>query len=468
MADSTKEEGLGSPLFSNRDLFVLIWPLVVEQLLALMLGMADIIMVGSLGEASVSGVSLVDNIQVLLNSLFAALATGGAVVCSQYIGKRRLDLSSKTARQLLYTALALALLAAVAGLLGRRAILPLVFGKIEADVMSEAQTYFAVMMLALPSMAVYNACAALFRAQGNSKVSMYISTLVNALNICGNYIGIFVLRLGVFGAAVSTLVSRTVAAIILYVMLYRGKAGATAEGASGALAVNAITLRGILKVEIDAKIIKHILGIGIPNGIENSMFQVGKLVMLSLIATFGTSAIAANAAANTVAGFANLPGSAIGLAMLTVVGRCAGAGRLEEAKAFTWRLMRVTYASMAVFNIVILLLARPIVSLYGLMPETEELAWNMLLCHGIFSIFIWPLSFTLPSSLRALNDAKFTMIVSLLSMWLVRVGLSYVLAWTTGIGALCTWIAMIVDWVVRSIAFAVRFRREKWKARATL
>ena len=468
MADSTKEEVSASPLFSNRDLFVLIWPLVVEQLLALMLGMVDIIMVGSLGEASVSGVSLVDNIQILLNSLFAALATGGAVVCSQYIGKRRLDLSSKTARQLLYTALALSLLAAAIGLLGRRAILPLVFGKIEADVMSEAQTYFAVMMFALPSMAVYNACAALFRAQGNSKVSMYISALVNALNICGNYVGIFVLRLGVFGAAVSTLMSRTAAAIILYVRLYRAKSGAAAEGASGTVVAGAVSLRGILKIEIDAKIIKHILGIGIPNGIENSMFQIGKIVVLSLIATFGTSAIAANAAANTIAGFEVLPGMAIGLAMLTVVGRCAGAGRLEEAKAFTWKLMRATYASMSVLNVAILLFARPIVSLYGLMPETEGLAWNMLLCHGIFAIFIWPLSFTLPNSLRALNDAKFTMIVSMLSMWIIRVGLSYVLSWTTDIGALCSWIAMVADWVVRSIAFTVRFRREKWKARATL
>ena len=463
MAESAKEESSSSPLFSNRDLFILIWPLIVEQLLALTLGMADIIMVGSLGEAAVSGVSLVDNIQILLNSLFSALATGGAVVCSQYIGKKRHDLSSKTARQLIYTVLALALLIAAAGLLGRRAILPLVFGKIEADVMSNAQTYFVVMMFAMPAMAVYNACAALFRAQGNSKVSMYIAALVNVLNIGGNAIGIFVLRLGVLGAAAATLISRLVAAVVLFALLYRGK-----EGAGSAVSASAVSLRGILKVELDARIIKHILGIGVPNGIENSMFQIGKIVVLTLIATFGTSAIAANAAANTIAGFEVLPGTAIGLAMLTVVGRCAGAGRLEEAKAFTWKLMRVTYVSMALLNIVILLLAKQIVAFYGLQIQTQALAWDMLFCHGICSIFIWPLSFTLPCALRALNDAKFTMIVSMLSMWIIRVGLSYVLAWTTDVGPMCSWIAMIVDWVARTVAFTVRFRSEKWKARAMI
>lgn len=467
MADGTaKEDSFPSPLFTNRDLLALIWPLIIEQFLALTLGIADIIMVGSLGESAVSGVSLVDNIQILLNSLFSALSTGGAVVCSQYIGKGRLDLSSKTAKQLLYTVMALALAIAVAGLLGRRAILPFVFGEIEADVMEEAQTYFVVMMFAMPSMGIYNACAALFRAQGNSKVSMYISAMVNVLNICGNAIGIFVLRLGVFGAAVSTLMSRTVAAAVLFALLYRGEA---AKGASsGAIAASAASLRGILKIELDARIIKHILGIGIPNGIENSMFQIGKIVVLALIATFGTSAIAANAAANTIAGFETLPGTAIGLAMLTVVGRCAGAGRLEEAKSFAWKLMRAAYASMFAVNAAILLFAKQIISLYGLLPETRELAWQMLLWHGIWCIFIWPLSFTLPSALRALNDAKFTMAVSLLSMWLVRIGLSYVLAWTTGVGPLCSWIAMVADWVVRSIAFTVRFRHEKWKAKAVL
>ena len=463
------------PMFSNRDLLLLIWPLIAEQFLSLTVGMADIVMVGRLGEAAVSGVSLVDNIQILLNNLFSALSTGGAVVCAQYIGKNRPDLSSRAAKQLVYTVSVFSVTLAAAGLLFRNGLLPFVFGKIEADVMQEAQTYFLVMMFALPSIGMYNVCSALFRAQGNSRISMYIAALINVMNIGGNYLGIFVLNLGVLGAAVSTLCSRTVAAAVLFILLYRNKPvqGAEICHAGGSVPdgfrnTQAVSLRGILRIELDGRIIRHILGIGIPNGIENSMFQIGKIVVLSLIATFGTSAIAANAAANTIAGFEVLPGSAIGLAMLTVIGRCAGAGQLKEAERFTWKLMKITSICMLVLNAGILIFARPIISVYGLMPGTEELAWNMLFCHGFFSIFFWPPSFTLPNSLRALNDAKFTMVVSMLSMWFIRIGLSYVLAWTTDAGAMCSWIAMTVDWVFRGAAFFVRFKREKWMKKATI
>ena len=452
------------PLFSNGDLFSLIWPLIVERLLTITVGMFDIMMVSSLGEAAVSGVSLVDNIQLLIENLFAALSAGGVVVCSQYMGKGRPDLSSKAARQLIYTVVLLAAGLGALGLAGRGALLPLVFGKIEADVMSEAQTYFVVMMFALLPMGIYNVCAALFRAQGNSRISMYTAALINVLNVCGNYIGIFVLGLGVFGAAVATLFSRMAAATILYAMLYRGKPGAS----GGAAAASAVSIRGILKVQLDPRLIKSILGIGIPNGIENSMFQLGKIVVLSLIATFGTGAIAANAAANTMIAFNVLPGMSIGLAMLTVIGRCAGAGRLEEAKAFAWKLVRVTYACMLVVDTTLLIFGRRILSVYNLQSENAELAWRMLFCHGFSGIFIWPLAFTLPNALRALNDAKFTMIASMLSMWIVRVGFSYILAWTTRLGPLSVWIAMVADWVARAVVFTVRFRREKWKAKAML
>lgn len=468
------------PLFTNKSLMLLIWPLIAEQFLTLTVGMADIIMVGRLGEAAVSGVSIVDNIQILINNVFSALATGGAVVCAQYIGKKRPDLSSKTAKQLVYTVILSALAFSVLGLATRRQALPLIFGKIAPDVMKEAQTYFLVMMFALPSIGLYNACAALFRAQGNSRISMYIAGLINILNISGNYLCIFILNMGVLGAALSTLCSRTVAAAILFALLYKTEVRAAPSApellrdgpprSSETATPNApaISLRGIMKIEPDARLIKHILAIGIPNGIENGMFQIGKIVVITLIATFGTSAIAANAAANTIAGFEVLPGSAIGLAALTVVGQCAGAGRLKEAEVFTWKLMKITYVCMVLLNIVILVFARQIISVYNLMPQTEHLAWQMLFCHGVCAMFIWPLSFTLPNSLRALNDAKFTMTVSLLSMWFIRIGVSYLLAWTTGLGALSSWVAMVIDWAVRSTAFVIRFKHGKWKRKATI
>lgn len=443
-------------LFTNASLDRLIWPLVVEQLLSITLGMADVIMVATLGEAAVSGVSLVDNINILINNIFAALATGGAVVCAQYIGRRDEKMVSLTARQLMYAVTAAAAVLMCAGLVFRYPLLSFVFGDIDTEVMDSAQRYFFVTLFSLPGIALYNGCAALFRAQGNSKVSMFIALLVNILNIGGNALLVFGLGWHVEGVAVPTLAARTAAALVLLALLYRDK---PYRGAP------AIDIHGLCKFEFDLKIIRHILAIGIPNGLENSMFQIGKIVVLTLIASFGTTAIAANAAANTVASLETLPGAAIGLAMLTVVGQCLGAGRPEEAAYFARRLLVITYVSMIALNAPLLVFSEQIAAVFHLQPDTMQLARRMFCMHGLFSMLIWPLSFTLPNALRAAGEAKFTMIVSMLSMWTIRVGVSYLFAAYTGFSALGVWYAMILDWAVRSAVFSLRFKQGAWKRR---
>ncbi len=457
---------MSDKLFSSRSLRQLIWPLIVEQLLSILLGMADIVMVSSLGEAAVSGVSLVDSINVLLVEVFAALGTGGAVVAAQYIGRGEHGMASKTAKQLLYTIVTVAIVLMVVCLVFYRQFLSLVFGRIDDDVMYNARTYFLITILALPALAVYNACAALFRAQGNSRVSMLISLLVNILNIGGNAFLLYGMHRGVEGAAIPTLISRTVAAVVLLVLLYRAK---EYNGH------RAISIKGISHIEFDGKLISRILAIGVPNGLENSMFQIGKILVLSLIATYGTTAIAANAAGNTLASFEVLPGAAIGLAMLTVVGQCMGAGEQEQAVYYTKKLMFIAYVSMIALNIPLLALSYRIIKCYNLSPEATRLGWYMTLTHGLCAMVIWPLSFTLPNALRAAGDAPYTMIVSMISMWTVRIGMSYVfrgtdilgiqdmLDWPFSFGALGVWFAMILDWIVRSACFIYRFKRGKWK-----
>jgi Na+-driven multidrug efflux pump len=257
---------------------------------------------------------------------------------------------------------------------------------------------------------------------------------------------------GVGGVAFSTLLSRTIAAAILLVLLRGSKR-------------TVIDISGIGRVKLEGDLIRKILRIGVPNGLENSMFQLGKILVLSLVATFGTGAIAANAASNTVAAFEVLPGAAIGLALLTVVGQCMGAGRSDEAVYYTKRLMALAYASMLALNIPLLISSPLILRLYGLSDSTARLAWQMLMCHGLCGILFWPASFTLPNALRAAGDARFTMITSLSSMWLVRIGASYVFAYGCGFGALGVWMAMACDWVVRDAAFIARFARGKWKTR---
>jgi putative MATE family efflux protein len=453
-------------IFSSRSLRQLIWPLIGEQFLSILLGMADIVMVATLGEAAVSGVSLVDSINVLLIEVFAALGTGGAVVAAQYIGGGEHDMASRTAKQLLYTIVIAAVVIMVICLAFYKQILSFVFGRIGADVMQNARTYFLITILALPAIAVYNGCAALFRAQGNSRVSMFISLLINILNIGGNSILLYGMHRGVEGAAVPTLISRTVAAVVLLVLLHRNK---NYNGHP------AISIKGISHVKFDGNLIRRILAIGIPNGLENSMFQIGKILVLSLIAAYGTTAIAANAAANTITSFEVLPGSAIGLAMLTVVGQCMGAGEPEQAAYYTKKLMFIAYVSMIALNIPLLVCSHWILGLYNLSPETTRLGWYMALTHGLCAMIIWPLSFTLPNALRAAGDASFTMIVSMISMWSVRIGMSYIFRWTgifgiqnmlgwpLSFGALGVWFAMILDWILRSGCFVFRFERGKWK-----
>lgn len=446
-------------MFTNKDLWRLIWPLIIERFLAIALGIADIMMVGTLGEAAVSGVSLVDSIFILIEQVFAALATGGAVVCSQYIGRKDGKMASLTAKQLIYAVVAFATLIMIVGFIGRESLLRAIFGVVEEDVMENALIYFFYMLIGLPSMGLYNGCAALFRAQRNSKVSMITSAIVNVINIGGNAILLFALHYGVEGVAIPTFISRTIAAFVLLYIL-RKKSVTTTEKSD---ITNYIDIRGIQKISIDFGIIRRILQVGIPAGIENGIFQIGKLLVLSLIASFGTASIAANACANTIASFSVLPASAIGVSMLTIVGQCMGAGKPDEAEKFGKKLIGIAYASLFVLNIPMIIFMRQIIGFYNLSVEASEIAWQMLILHSIVSLFFWPMSFTMPNALRAANDGKFTMTASIISMWTVRVGLSYVLAKITNLGALSVWIAMMADWVIRFFLFGWRFKSGKWK-----
>ncbi len=427
-------------------------------------------MVASLGESAVSGVALVDSIYILIQTFFAALATGGAVVCSQFIGQKRSDMASRTAVQLLYTMVIGSIAVMILGLIFHKILLSALFGNVEVSVMSNARIYFMYMLIALPSIALYSACAALFRSQGNSRVSMITSILVNVINIGGNAVMLYGLKRGVEGVAIPTFIARTIAAAVLFVLLYRNKAiripfrNMEKSGAEFTK-LNQISIKGIEKFHIEGSLIKKILTIGIPTGLENSVFQIGKLLVVTLIAGFGTGAIAANAASNTISSFEVLPASSIGLALLTVVGQCMGAGKPEQAVYYTKKLLSYAYVSMAALNIPLLIFSKKLIGLYGMSAETTYLGWQMLMCHGLMGILFWPASFTLPQALRAANDAKFTMTASLISMWTVRIGLSYLFAIPLGMGAFGTWIAMSLDWVSRSAAFIIRFAGGKWKTK---
>lgn len=435
--------------FTRRDLTRLLAPLVVEQFLAVTVGMADTMMVSYAGEAAISGVSLVDMLNLLIINIFAALATGGAVVISQYLGARDVESAKNGAGQLFHLAALAGVGIMALALAFARPLLGLLFGQIEPDVMDAALLYLRISAASYPFIALYNAGAALFRSMGNSKVSMMTSFIINIINIGGNAILIYGFHWGTAGAGTATLVSRAVAAAVMVVLLHHQN--------------NPVYLEGLLRPYLDRKLAGSILKVGIPNGVENGMFQVGKLLVAGLISSFGTAAITANAICNNLGSLSNIPGAAIGLGMVTVVGQCVGARDHTQARRYTKLLVGWTYAVMALTNLAVLLLAKPLIGMYHVSVETNTMAFEVMAVYCILCAAIWPLSFTTPNALRAAGDARFTMTVSMFSMWIFRIGFSYILGSWLQMGLFGVWLAMEIDWVVRALFFTIRFLGKKWE-----
>ena len=435
--------------FSNADLRKLIVPLIIDQFLQAFVGLADSIMVASVGEAAVSGVSLIDTIMVLILNIFTALATGGAVIAGQFLGKKRDEMACKSTNQLISFTLKASLVVMLLCYLGRNFITHVVFGKIEADVMYNCNVYMMIVFASIPMTALYNAGAAIYRAMGNSAVAMKISMLMNAINLGGNALLIFVFHRGVEGVAIPTLVSRTVACVIMMFLMNNQK--------------HTLHLYHPFSFKTDWGLLKKILYIGVPNGLENSMFQLGKILVLSIVTSFGTASIAANAVSNNVATFAVLPGMSVGFGILTVGAQCVGAGDYEQVRYYTKKLMKIVYVSLFAANILVVLAVPYIIKIYGLSAEASHYAHKILIYHSICAVTIWPLSFSLPNTLRAAADVTYTMILSIISMWIFRIGFSVVLGVYCHMGVFGVWVAMTIDWLFRAVCFSIRYLRGKWK-----
>lgn len=435
--------------FSNQDLRKLIIPLIIEQFLQISVGLVDSVMVASVGEAAVSGVSLVDSVFILFINVFSALATGGAVVAGQYIGRKDAETGCRAAWQMLLFVGALSILVMAACYVFRDFILYQVFGDIDAEVRHNSKVFLLIVSASIPFIALYNAGAAVFRVMGNSKIAMQMSLLMNGINLVGIAILIYGFHFGVAGAGIPTLVARVTAAVIIIVLLCDQK--------------RLLHLPRPFIFHVDKMLLKRILYIGVPNGLENSMFQLGKILVLSLVSSFGTAAIAANAIGNYVAMFAILPGIALGYTTITVVSQCVGAGDYQQVRYYTKKLIKLCYLSMLAFNGIVVLALPLILHVYGLSDLASHYARQILLYHAVCAVTIWPLSFTLPNTLRASNDVSLTMLISILSMWVFRVGFSYLLGLYFHLELFGVWISMTIDWLIRAICFVLRYRSGKWK-----
>ena len=429
-------------MFTRTQLIKLLVPLIVEQILTVLVGMADVVMVAAVGEAAVSGVSLVDSISILIIQIMGAMATGGAVVCSQYLGKRQVRDAGTAAGQLVFVTLAISLGVTAVALAGNRRLLSAIFGQVEREVMDNAQTYFLITAMSYPFIGLYNACAALFRSMGNAKVSMFTSLVMNGINITGNAVCVFGLKMGVAGVAYPTLVSRMTAAVLIFVLLQNRH--------------NEIRISGLKALKPHSGMIRTILSVGIPGGLENGMFQFGKIFLQSLVSSLGTASIASYAVACNLVTLLYLPGNALGLGLITIVGQCVGAGKPREAMHYTKVLLAVNYLILAVLSTAMFFGTDLLVSFYNLSPEAAAISHVLLQAHCV-AMILWPAAFTLPNALRAALDARFTMAVSVFSMWAFRIGFAYLFVYLFDLGVPGVWYGMFIDWVFRALVFAGRF-----------
>ena len=436
-------------MFSNKALKKLILPLIIEQILIMAVGVADTVMVSYAGEVAISGVGLVDMFNNLIITVLAAIDAGGAIIVSQYIGNKDRKNANKASSQLLTITIVIATVIMLGCLVFHRILLSTFFGAIEMDVMKAATTYFLISAISFPFLGVYNSAAALYRSMEKTRTTMYVSILMNIINVVGNYIGVFILHAGVAGVAVPTLISRIVAAIIMF-----------------ALSLNSSNLVYVKIKKVFAwnqEMISRILKIAVPNGIENGLFTLGRVLVTSIVALFGTSQIAANSVAGSIDQIAVVVVNAINLGIVVVVGQCIGANDYEQAKYYIKKLMKISYIVTGIIGSAVILLLPWILNLYSLSSEARNLTFILVIMHNIMATALHPTAFVLPNGLRAAGDVKFSMVVGIVSMILFRLGAAVLFGIIFNLGIIGVWIAMGSDWLCRSVCFVIRFIKGKWR-----
>lgn len=438
----------GNLLFPRRALWMLLIPLIIEQMLNSLMGMVDTLMVSRVGAEAISAVSLVDSINNLVLQVFAAMAAGAAIICSQYLGRKDEKGCNDAAKQIVLTVVVISSVIMIIGVGFRKPLLHLIFGSVEEAVMTNAQMYFLITALSYPFIALFQAGAAFYRACGNSKFTMKTALIANVANIVGNTLFIFALQMGAAGAAVSTLISRALCAFVVFYALR--KPG------------YAIQLKNYFSIRPDLNLIVKILAIGVPSGIENGMFQFGKLAIQSTVSSLGTAAIAAQAMTIIFENVNGMAAVGIGIGLMTVVGQSIGAGRQEEAKYYIVKLAGYAEVAMIISCILVYIAARPVTVLAGMSEESTALCMQMILAITIVKPLLWVPSFTPPNGLRAAGDVRFSMITATLTMWLCRVALSIFLMRVVKTGPIGVWYGMFADWGVRGVIFTIRFVRGKW------
>ena len=441
-------------MFTARDLFALMAPLAVEQALVMLVGVVDVAMISNVSEAAVSAVSLVDMMTYFFIVLFAALSAGGAVVVSQYLGARQPSEASRAGGQLVGLSFLFGLAVMAAMLVAEEPLLGLLFGSVEPDVMEAAWLYLLFVVLSLPFLSVYDGAAAIFRSMNKTSVTMYVSLAANVVNVAGNAVGVFVLQAGIMGVAVPTLIARLFAAVVILALVRRPGLAVT------------VRLRDALRLK--AAMVRRILTIAVPGAIENGTFAFGKVVVVAIVALFGTTQMAANGVADSIEKLAVLVVTANNLAVITVCGQYVGAGDHDGARYGVRQVMIVSFAATAVLGLGEIALLPALRPLFAVTDATWSVACVLIIAHNLMAIAFHPAAFNLANALRAAGDVTFTMVVGIASLIICRLGTAYLVGVVAGWGIYGVWLGMGADWLARSMAFGLRWRSGAWEGRAVI
>lgn len=435
--------------FTNKEIFIFILPIIFETLTTAFLGMADTSMLSHLGEITVAGVALVNRIDNFAKQFFLALAQGGCVVLSQYIGAEDREHAKSSLKNNMRIVTGIGLLVMLIMVTFKTQILNLLYPTADAEVIKLSYVYFSLSAFAYPFCALYYSCTNAFRVMGESRIPFVSTVLMMLINLTLKYIFIFKMNMGIAGAGLSTLLAFAISGIALTLMLTNHN--------------NKVVLEGIFKLDFDKDISKRILKVSVPNGIEQGMFQLGALMIAGLVSSLGTSAIAADQIARNVSMLMHSGGSGFNAVMMMIVGRCLGAKCIDEAKMYTKHILKLDYAYTLLNGVIFLLALRPLLSIFEVSQVTKDTAFYIMLVYSIGSMLFYPASFALPSALRAAGDTKFVMVVSSASMFLFRIGAAYIFVHAFDMGIIGTWFAMVSDWVIRTAVFIVRYMNGKWQ-----
>jgi len=446
ISDNSEED---KNMFSNKDLRSLILPLFMEQLLVIFVGIVDTFVISYAGEAAVSGVSLTNSFNTIFIYLYTALASGGAVIISQYIGNKKMESAGETASQLLMISVIFSVITSVFVLVMDRVLIRALFGSVEPAVMDSCVIYLKISAYSYPALAIYSTGAALYRSINKTSTTMNISIIANLINAFGSVIGVFVFKAGVAGVAYPSLIARTFSAVVITILCFRS--------------VNMIQYKKKWIFKWNGDLLRRILNIAIPNGIESGIFQFIKVVLSSVVALFGTYQIAANGIAQSIWSLAALVCMAMAPVFVTVIGQSMGAGDVSVAEQYFHKLLKITIVASIAWNLLIFILTPLVMRTYHLESETKQLIIILVLIHNIFNSVVFPFAGPLSNGLRAAGDVKFTMFVSIASTVMIRLVFSVLFGMVLNLGVIGIAYAMCLDWIIRAVIFWIRFKSGKWK-----